>query len=158
MSDTERQAIEDVLLDYCERVDAGDVDAVVALFTDDATIDYGYGRRIQGHAALTEFFGERLIATYRATSHHLSNVRIAVDGDRATARSYAYAWHERHDGTQAHVWGRYADVLVRSDSGWRIAERTIRAAGSAGFPTPDGRSPFELITRAGRQPAGGVPS
>lgn len=152
MSDTERHAIEGVLLDYCERVDAGDIAAVVALFTENATIDYGYGRRIQGHDALTEFFGERLVATYRATSHHLSNIRIAVDGDRATARSYAYAWHERHDGTHAHVWGRYSDALIRTEAGWRIAERAIRAAGSAGFPTPDGRSPFELIARSGRAP------
>ena len=146
----DRRAVEDVLLDYCEHVDAGDVDAVIALFTDDAVIDYGYGRHIRGRDALDEFFRERLVATYSATSHHLTNIRVTVDGDSATTRSYAYAWHARHDGSQAHVWGRYHDRLVRTGGTWRIAERAIRAAGSAGFPSADGRSPFELIDRAGR--------
>jgi len=146
----DRRAVTDLLLDYAELVDAADLDGVVGLFTADATLDYGFGRTVTGTEALRAFYRDGPFATYRATSHHISNVRVAVDGNRATARCYVYAWHERRDGTQAEAWGRYLDDLVRTADGWRIARRAIRAAGERGFPAPEGlSSAFERPARRG---------
>lgn len=150
MNPTAELAVRDVLLDYCEHVDAGDVDAVIALFSQNSTVDYGHGRLVTGHEELRTFYGDRLIGTYAATSHHVSNMRIAIDeaGTTATARSYIYAFHRRHDGSVAHVWGRYGDRLVLEGSTWRIAHRTIRAVGATGFPGADSPTgPFEGMAR-----------
>lgn len=146
-------AITDVLLAYCDAVDACDADAVAALFTEDASMDFGLGRVFHGRQAVRELVAGRM-SRYRGTSHHLSNVRVASPGqaDEANARSYVYAWHERADGTQAEIWGRYADRLVRDggDGRWRIATRSVRAAGWRGFPVgPAGEEPFERIPRLG---------
>lgn len=151
----DRAAIGDLLLDYCEAVDAADADAVASLFTEDAVMDYGFGRLFQGRAAVRSLIADR-VGTYRATSHHLSNVRIGPGAAAGTARarSYVHAWHERADGSQPEIFGRYLDELVlEADGRWRIARRTLRAAGWKGFEVIDGREPFERIERHGDSPA-----
>jgi len=145
-------SIDDLLLDYCEAVDAADADAVASLFTEHTVMDYGFGRLFEGREAVRSLIADR-VGAYRATSHHLSNVRIEA-GDApgtATARSYVHAWHERADGSQPEIFGRYLDELVReADGRWRIARRTLRAAGWKGFEVTDGREPFERIDRRAR--------
>ncbi len=145
----DRVAIEDVLYAYADLVDRACLDELMDLFTEHVVLDYGYGRLFTGRDVLRTLFADRLLATYTATSHHISNVRIAVDGDHATSTCHIHAWHRRaDDGSQPEVWGRYDDELVRTVTGWRIARRTIRAAGERGFPIPDGQpSAFEPIDR-----------
>lgn len=146
----DRAAIEDVLYAYADLVDRARLDELMELFTEDAVLDYGHGRVFTGRETMRGLFADRLLATYRATSHHISNVRIEVDGDRAQAACHVYAWHERaDDGATPQVWGRYLDDLVRTENGWRIGRRVIRAAGEQGFPVPDGLpSAFEHIDRS----------
>ncbi len=144
-------AVTDVLLDYCEAVDASDADAVAALFTTDAVMDYGFGQFFSGRDAVRSLIADR-VGAYRATSHHLSNIRVlsGPTNDAVAARSYVHAWHERADGTQMTIFGRYFDELVRdTDTRWRIARRTLRAAGWSGFDAVVGREPFERLPRRG---------
>jgi ketosteroid isomerase-like protein len=152
LNDGDRAAITALLLDYCEAVDAADADAVAALFTADTVMDYGFGRLFEGREAVRSLIADR-VGAYRATSHHLSNIRMeagAMPGT-ATAKSYVHAWHERADGTQPEIFGRYFDDLVHeSDGAWRIARRTLRAAGWKGFDVPTGKEPFERIARTTR--------
>jgi ketosteroid isomerase-like protein len=147
----DRAAIEDVLYAYADLVDRARLDDLMDLFTEDAVLDYGHGRVFTGRDTMRGLFADRLLAVYRATSHHISNVRIEVEDDRARATCHVYAWHERaDDGATPQVWGRYLDDLVRTEDGWRIARRVIRAAGEQGFPVPDGLpSAFERIDRDG---------
>jgi Ring hydroxylating beta subunit len=48
------------------------------------------------------------------------------------AQSAVIAWHRRHDGSEWTLYGRYVDRWTRTEEGWRLAERELRAAGAAG--------------------------
>ena len=131
----DRQAIADVLVEYCCALDIMDLPALAALFTDDCVVEYGPGEflRSRGSAALAKSL-ERMWRWSR-TSHHLSNVLIRFDGrDAARSRSYVHAWHERPDGSTATIFGQYRDRFVRRERCWRIAERRMLMNGcDAGF-------------------------
>jgi hypothetical protein len=47
--------------------------------------------------------------------------------------AYATAWHEFADGSTAVSRVRYVDRLVRTEAGWRIAERRLLALGTEGW-------------------------
>lgn len=143
----DRAAIADLFLAYAEHVDLFEIDELVDLFTEDATLDFGHGRLFGGHERLRVLLRERM-SQYENTSHHISNIRVRLTGpDTARASVYVYAWHRR-PGSPAggqedmHIWGRYDDDIVRTPEGWRIAYHRIRAAGEAGAPAP-----FERIAR-----------
>lgn len=132
---SDRQAITDVLVQYCCALDLMDLPALAALFTDDCVVEYGPGEflRSRGSAALRKSL-ERMWRWSR-TSHHLSNVLIRFTGDdAAVSSSYVHAWHERPDGSTATIFGQYRDRFVRRDKGWRISERRMFMNGcDAGF-------------------------
>lgn len=151
----DRQAMTDVLIEYCTALDRMDLSRLAALFTHDCVVEYGPEEwlRSRGREAL-----ERSLARmwrWSRTSHHLSNVQIDFHGDdEAFVRSYVHAWHERSDGSSATILGQYHDRFVRADEGWRIAERRMVMNGSdAGFkvninplerlPPPPGWEPPE---------------
>jgi ketosteroid isomerase-like protein len=119
------------------------------LFTDDAEMDYGFGRVFSGRDNIIGLLRARL-GNYKATSHHLSNI-LVIESSASIIRTQAtiYAWHELLDGSQAEVWGRYANLFRNTPDGWRIAEHVVRAAGSRGFATPSGLpSPFQRFERS----------
>jgi ketosteroid isomerase-like protein len=151
---TERLAVEGVLLDYCQFVDALDIEAVANLFTEDCEMDLGLGRVWHARREVFENMSGRLEQDYTHTSHHLSNIRVVFESrDRATASSYVFAWHRQaSDGRERKLFGRYFDDLVRTDEGWKIRRRRLRMAGQDGYPRVPGHpEPFELIPRRGRE-------
>ncbi len=132
----DRQAILDVAHAYCIHFDANEPNAVAALFTGDATVDYGPEMpTIVGAEAIASAISRGLDHTFAATSHHLSNVRIGFDGtDAADVLAYVYAWHRYVDGSpDGELWGRYRYRFVRTDAGWRIASLVLQAAGTVDF-------------------------
>jgi uncharacterized protein (TIGR02246 family) len=151
---TQRQAVEGVLLDYCQFVDALDIEAVSKLFADDGQMDLGLGRVWHGRAEILKNMSGRLEQDYTHTSHHLSNIRVRFDGrEQASASSYVFAWHRQaSDGRERKLFARYFDDLVLIADGWKIQRRRLRAAGQDGYPRIPGHAePFELIPRRGRQ-------
>jgi ketosteroid isomerase-like protein len=132
----DRQAITDLIHAYCFHFDLNEPDAVAALFTDDATVDYGpESATIVGSAAIAATIAVGLEQTFAATSHHVSNIQIAFE-DAAHARSvtYLYAWHRYVDGSRdGELWGRYRHRFVRTDAGWRISDLRLEAAGTVDF-------------------------
>lgn len=145
---TDRQAITDVIHAYCFHFDRNEPEAVAALFTDDATIDYGpEAADIHGRAAIAPTIAVGLAQTFAATSHHISNVQITFTGvDRAEAVSYVYAWHRYVDGSpDGELWGCYRHSFERGPDGWRISALVLEAAGTADFHRqtmhPIGRRP-----------------
>ena len=140
-----------VLYDYCALVDANRQADVLDLFTDDAVYDHGHDRVFRGRAGLTDLF--RALDDNVATSHHLSNVRVRFShDDEAHAHSYLYAYHRRRTtGDVVHLWGRYADTLVRAGGSWRLRTRALLAAAEQGVaPAPGWATRYHLIDRAGR--------
>jgi ketosteroid isomerase-like protein len=108
---------------YCRLLDDGDWPGLVALFTPDGTFD-GLAA-VTGRDALLAFFGGLADAGLTTFWHHVSNLEIDVDGDRATVRSML--WQPCVvDGVPHVAAGRYADRLVRTDDGWRYSVKQVR--------------------------------
>lgn len=131
----DRQAIADVLVDYCIYLDGMELEALAGLFTAGCVVEFGPDERLnsRGRGALAKSL-ERMWRWQR-TSHHLSNVRIEFTGpDEARTTSYVLAWHERPDGFTATVYGQYRDRFECREGRWRIAGRRMLMNGAnAGF-------------------------
>jgi len=120
--------IEQLMVRYADRIDANDPEGAAACFAEDGIGKY-WGE-CRGRKEIAARLG-KILDLFSATSHHLSNVSIHLDGDRATAMSYVYAFHRMADtGDPLHYWGRWVDRLVRVDEGWRFAEREVVGIGS----------------------------
>jgi ketosteroid isomerase-like protein len=133
---TDREAISDLIHAYCFHFDQNEPEAVAALFTEGARVDYGPEvEPIVGAAQIAPRIAVGLTEIFAATSHHVSNIRIAFDGaDRASSVSYLYAWHRYRDGSpDGELWGRYHHRFERTEAGWRIAELVLRAVGTRDF-------------------------
>ena len=133
---TDREAIADLIHAYCLHFDQNEPEAVAALFTADARVDYGPELEpILGAAQIAPRIAVGLSEIFAATSHHVSNIRIEFeDADRASSVSYLYAWHRYRDGSpDGELWGRYHHRFERTEAGWRIAELVLRAAGTRDF-------------------------
>ena len=133
MSDVEKRLrrLEDAesirLLDavYCRLLDDGDWPELVGLFTADGVFD-GL-QRVEGQAQLLTFFSSLADGGLTAFWHHVSNLEIDVDGDRASVRSLL--WQPCVvDGVPHVAAGRYADELMRTDQGWRYRVKQVRFA------------------------------
>ena len=159
MSDTlrklqDRREIEDLLFEYCDLVDGYECDAIARLFTEDCVYDFGpaLGGERSGNERLARG-AARTLANWKATSHHVSNIRVHFEGpDAARVQTSLYAWHEPHDPEEPHfeIWARYRDRFVRTPAGWRIAERRLVAAGQRGVDGPLARlARRETPTRSG---------
>ena len=131
----DRQEITELIHAYCERFDRNDPAGVAALFTPDARIDYNPDTStLRGDQLEGSILGGAQ-DVFAATSHHVSNVSIAFE-DAGSARSLSYldAWHRYRDGSpDGFLWGRYLHRFVRTESGWRITELVLQAAGTIDF-------------------------
>jgi 3-phenylpropionate/cinnamic acid dioxygenase small subunit len=112
---------------YAERVDAGDLDGVAALFAD-ATYRSNRGGVYTGAGEVAAVL-KRLILLYDGvprTKHVTSNVTVAVDAEAATARSYFTVLQATPElPLQPIIAGRYHDRFVRADRVWRFADRMV---------------------------------
>ena len=79
----DRLAISELIHAYCFHFDNNEPQAVAALFTEDATVDYGpESATIVGADAIATTIAIGLDQTFAATSHHVSNIQISVRGAR----------------------------------------------------------------------------
>jgi len=128
--DADKEQIGEVLVRYATGIDSKDWPLFRSCWTDEIDVDYQQLGRFTSADALTEVM-TRLHENMGPTYHRLSNFVIAVDGDRATARSYVHAvLMLQPDGSTNWVdaLGHYDDVFVRTQGGWRIRERLSRTA------------------------------
>ncbi len=132
----DRLAITDLIHAYCDHFDRNEPEAVAALFTAEATVDYGpEATTIVGADAIASTIAVGLKQTFAATSHHVSNIRISFEGpDAALGVTYLYAWHRYVDGSpDGELWGRYRHRFERTVAGWRIARLVLEATGTVAF-------------------------
>ena len=128
----DRQEITAVMAAYARWADLNRPERQAATFVEDCRVSYHPGDWITGRAALTGQLRTAL-AGYAQTSHHVSNIEIDFEGpDTAAAQSAVIAWHRRYDGSEWTLYGRYVDRWTRTEAGWRLAERELRAAGAVG--------------------------
>jgi hypothetical protein len=122
MSD-DKDAIRELLHQYCFHMDEGRFAELGALFAPDGVWTAPY-RTATGPAGITAWLTQSVPASPKRM-HYVMNSIIGVDGPRATARSNYLVMVEGPDGPVPSVCGTYADVLVKSAQGWRFQRREL---------------------------------
>lgn len=104
-------------------------DEVVAMFVPGCPVELDLRdagtRRLEGGEAVAAFIGGAL-ERFSFFEIALLNVVVDVDpeGGRATGRAYTWELRQLADGDRwSDAFGLYRDRYVRTDDGWRFAER-----------------------------------
>ena len=119
----DRLDIVDLTIRYATGIDQRDWPLFRTVFTEDCALDYGEIGSWNGVDAVTDFM-ERTHAGAGLTMHRISNQTISVDGDRGGVRSYVDVWIMfLNSKSGVNALGFYDDVVIRTATGWRIAER-----------------------------------
>ena len=122
----EKDAIREVLATYCFHLDAGDFEAMAALFTVDGTwhTDFGKGT---GRAGIVDHARSlRAGSAPRPRGVHLvTNVVIALDGDSARVQSNWVVAQNTDTVPRVSSAGGYADDMVKQDGRWLFRYRKI---------------------------------
>jgi hypothetical protein len=116
-----------VALRYCQALDTKDWALLGDVFLQDATARLGGPSELTGLVAITERIRTAL-QSLDESQHLVGNHEVDLDGDAATHRCYLQAQHVRTAATGSPnyiVAGRYEDRFVRTEQGWRIAERAL---------------------------------
>ncbi len=133
----DRADITELLARYAIALDRRELDAVGELFTEDGQATYSGNRLDPGRAAIVAYL--QPLVEVPMTQHVIGTPSITVDGDTATATSYAIVTfvREAEDGghTAVHRGLSYDDQLVRTADGWRFKERFHQALWSTDGPT-----------------------
>ncbi|HEX3863345.1 MAG TPA: nuclear transport factor 2 family protein [Stellaceae bacterium] len=123
----ERLAISDLFVRYTTALDAGAVEAVVACFTTDATLESPAIGVLAGEASIRDFAGR--FAALRAAGtqfrHMISNLAVNFDGERAQATCYLLVFITRDGKSERLPPGRYECDLVKLGEDWRFRRRVV---------------------------------
>lgn len=125
--------ITEILHAYARANDRKDLELLRACFWPESTHKHG---GFDGLSSDFVGFAWKIIGGLKYTAHHISNVSVEVDGDRAFSECYYFAHHRRDakDGggeEDAFFEGRYLDLHERRNGEWRI----IRRRGLADYST-----------------------
>ena len=123
----EKDAIREVLAEYCFALDGGRYDDMAALFTEDGTWDTAFGAAT-GRAAIA---GQARDIRVRAGDnrpravHLTTNIVVAISGDEAEVRSNWTVVQNSPDGPWIGSGGGYADRMVKEGGKWLFRYRKI---------------------------------
>ena len=123
----EKDAIREVLAEYCFRLDGGRYDDMAALFTTDGTWDTAFGAATGRAAIARQARDIRLRAgDNRPRAVQLTiNIVISLDGNSAEVRSNWTVVQNSPDGPKIGSGGAYADQLVKQGGKWLFHYRKI---------------------------------
>lgn len=121
----DRFALQDLVTAYCYAVDKlGDVDGLLALFTEDAIVDLSpIGLpSIRGREAIRAFYdGVFGMMTHHA--HYMTNFMVRrLDGDQAVVRCYVMGMGNARDGSSVLVYVDYEIDCQRTAQGWKFSK------------------------------------
>lgn len=135
---SDRLEIEDLLADYADAIDRGDMDALDRIFTPDAFIDYSAMGGAKGSYPEVKQFLQQSLRGFANTQHLIGNYQIRLAGDRASGKIMCFNPMELKGREQnlpvffLGLW--YLDEYVRTADGWRISQRVEQK--SWAFNTP----------------------
>jgi hypothetical protein len=125
---TEREAIGQVLAEFCVGVDRLDYELIESCFHADAEVDFGgfVSGPVAGYFDFVR--GPDGLGSFERTMHNLGTTTVEIDGDVAHSQAYCVAYHS---GGEDHPWckgfvvvhARYLDRLEKRDGRWAIARR-----------------------------------
>jgi 3-phenylpropionate/cinnamic acid dioxygenase small subunit len=118
----DRHEIEDLVARYASVQDDRRFDEYEACFTEDIVLEFPWGT-VEGRAGL----GERirgLLEPFSYTQHLISDVEVALDGDRASGRANFFVTMVKADDPEGRYWhevGFYRHEYRRLPDGWRFS-------------------------------------
>jgi uncharacterized protein (TIGR02246 family) len=123
----EKEAIRDVMSEYCFCVDNGEFEKFAGLFTADGIFETGPLGKLQGRQAIQDFIAAHVPRAGEgpARKHCTMNHLIRVNGAEARADSYIVVLRASGEGIIASLAGRYEDQLVKQNGEWRFKVRKI---------------------------------
>ena len=123
----EKDAIREVMAEYCFRLDSGEFEQMAVLFTAEGTWDTAFGKATgrDAIAALARDIRARAADTRPRGIHLVTNIVIALDGERARVRSNWTVVQNGPDGPKIGSGGAYADEMTKEDGHWRFRYRKI---------------------------------
>lgn len=119
----DRVEILDLIARYSSAVDRRAWGELDGLFTPEAVLDFTATGGIRGSVADHQAFNAEVLTDFASTQHVMGLPVVAVDGERATARSICFnpmVVNEQHVFFVG-LW--YDDQLVRTPGGWRFSSR-----------------------------------
>jgi len=115
----DREEIERLRHQYCYRMDAGDIEELADLFTEDGEVDFGPMGTAQGRDEIAAFLGG-MTDQFEFLAHMVHNPIVDVEGDTATGRWYVEVPAVTIDGVAQWIQGSYDESYRRTDFGWKI--------------------------------------
>lgn len=129
---SDRLEIEDLLARYSFAIDERDWDALDAIFTPDARIDYSETGGAVGTLAEIKRWLPIALERFPVFQHLVATMKLDIAGDEARCRTILFnpMVYEAPDGERTTffigLW--YRDRLVRTAEGWKISERSEEMA------------------------------
>jgi 3-phenylpropionate/cinnamic acid dioxygenase small subunit len=123
----EKDAIREVLAEYCFRLDDGRFAEMAALFTENGTWDTAFGRAT-GRTAIAELardLRERAGDQRPRAAHLVTNISIALDGATARVRSNWTVVQNSPEGPRIGSGGAYQDEMIKVGGQWLFRYRKI---------------------------------
>ncbi len=122
----DKDAIREVLAEYCYALDNFRFAELGALFTEDGTWDTAFGKAI-GHKAIADLAASftKDLADPPRRVHYVTNILIRLNGDAATVRSNWLMIQNSGEGPVINSGGEYQDQMVRRAGAWKFYYRKI---------------------------------
>ena len=132
-----QRACEELIYEYCRRVDFGRAGLIADLFTEDAQWQ-GTDLLLAGREQIQDWFARREGVRRRVSRHVCTNVMVTVlSEDEAESVCYMINYrHDRREGDESlpvpaevpKYVGELRDRFRRTPGGWRFARRQVDVA------------------------------
>ena len=123
----DRLAINDLFVRYTTALDAGDVETIVACFTEDGALESPAVGVYAGRQGIRDFAVRFAQFHQRGAQlrHFISNLAVQVDGDEARATCYLLNVITRDGKTELLAPGRYDCRLAKVGGEWLFRHRLV---------------------------------
>jgi 3-phenylpropionate/cinnamic acid dioxygenase small subunit len=123
----DKEAIRELLAEYCFRLDDGRFEEMAALFAEAGTWETAFGAATgQGAiAALARNIRAQAAETPPRAVHLVTNIAIALDADTARVRSNWAVVQNSPRGPRIGSGGAYYDEVVKEGGRWLFRHRKI---------------------------------
>jgi len=134
----DQNEIQQLLRRYTEMVDKRDWKRMDQIFSTDGSLDYTSSGGVAGDYRSTLDWLARALEPWPLNLHYITNFDIEIEAHQA--RSSCYFWapmgRKEPDGSQILTTnaGYYHDQLIRTEAGWRIADRVCEQIILVGLP------------------------
>jgi ketosteroid isomerase-like protein len=138
--------IQRILHQYAYSYDAGDIEAMMEIYSDDCVLINGSGTYAGAEAIRANYVDA--ISARETAFHHLADVEIATSEDvrEAWATGYLHNLAVR-DGNAGGTMASCVFHLRRLDEDWKVIECRIAVSNQHGYLPPHPRTPTPTLAR-----------